>query len=198
MPETAGPPAPQTFINTEMETDMSASASRTTLPRPAAELRRWYLLVNGNQHRADLCPQTAGFQHDFMLMEALVPQVRVLAMLMAAERLQASDSARTPDILTEEADWFAARILVFGVRVFHLDISLIPMLKTANRRAHAFATRHGLPFTPAQMRMSLHAGRPPHMLIMETADPLSADEGMLANSLAFSRRLHMLHPLLAA
>lgn len=176
---------------------MTATA---TLPRPAAatELRRWYLLANGNQHRQDLCPQTAGFQQDFMLMEALIPQVRTLAMLMAAERLQAEHPHRTPDIITEEADWFAARILVFGVRVFHLDITLIPMLQTANRRARALAARHGLPFTPAQMRMSLHAGRPPHMLIMETADPGSADEGMVANSLALSRSLRARHPLLAA
>lgn len=166
------------------------TATLPALPRPAAatELRRWHLLVNGNQHRTDLCPPRVGFQHDFMLMEALIPQVRTLALLMAAERLQTTAAARTPDVITEEADWFAARILVFGVRVFHLDITLIPMLQTANRRARDFARRHGLPFTPAQMRMSLHAGRPPQMLIMETENPGGTDEGMINNSLAFRRR----------
>lgn len=177
---------------------MSAPLICSNLPRPAAtELRRWYLLVNGNQHRADLCPPAPGFRHDFMLMEALIPQVRLLAMLLAAERLQAAAPGRTPAALTEEADWFAARILVFGVRVFHLDITLIPMLQAANCRARAFARRHNLPFTAAQMRMSLHAGRPAHMLIMETADPGGRDEGLVANSIACRRRLCTLHPLLA-
>lgn len=163
------------------------------------QLCRWYMVADGNQHRPDLCPRQPGFQQAFMLSEALLPQIRTVACLLASERQAFAPGQHTPDILTEEADWFAARILVLGVRVFHLDITLIPMLKLANRRAQAFARRHNLPFTPAQMRMSLHAGRPQPMLIAETADPGLEDAGMVANSLALRRLISQRgHPLLQA
>ena len=92
-------------------------------------------------------------------------------------------------MFTEEADWFATRILVLGVRVFHLDITLIPMLQTANRRAAEYARKHGLPFTPTQMRMSLHASRPNRGLILGNACFADADLGIIGNSLQLSHSL---------
>lgn len=169
---------------------MPALQSATHAPQPARELHRWYMVVDGNRHRSDLCTTQPAFAKPFMLSEALIPQVRLVAMLIAAERVDFSRA--TPDILSDEADWFAARILVLGVRVFHLDITLMPMLKLANKRAAAFARKHGLPFEPAQMRMSLHAGRPNHMLIMETDETVEQDCGMIHNSLHLSRRLNAL------
>lgn len=161
-----------------------------------AKLHCWYMVVDGNQHRPDLCRLRPGFDKPFMLSEALIVQVRSVACLIAAERLRFADE-RTPDIITTEADWFAARIVVLGVRVFHLDVTLIPMLKTANQRAKAFAQKHGLPFVPAQMRMSLHAGRPDEMLVMET-DPLQQqDLGMIHNSIALCRTIHAEQPKLS-
>lgn len=90
--------------------------------------------------------------------------------------------------MTEEADWFAARIIVLGARRFHLDITLLPMLQTANRRAEAFARSRNLPFTAAEMRMSLHAGRPANLLIVETEHTID-NMGIVANSLKLAKQL---------
>ena len=103
-----------------------------------APLHRSHLIVDGNSHRTDLCrhPLPAGKQAA-LISEALLPQIRTTATLIAAMRHDFSQAS--PDVFTEEADWFAARIIVLGVRRFHLDITLAPMLHTANRRAQAFA-----------------------------------------------------------
>lgn len=155
-------------------------------PQTRTELQRWYLAVDGNQHRADL--QTAApAGKAFMLSEAMLPQIRAVACLIAASRH--GFDGRSPAVFTEEADWFAARILVLGVRVFHLDVTLIPMLKTANRRAAEFARSRNLPFTPAQMRMSLHAARPHGGLIVENACFAEQDLGMTGNTQAVAERL---------
>ncbi len=155
-------------------------------------LRRWYMVVDGNGHQTGLCPSQLGFQRSPMLSEALLPQIRALACLMAAGRHDFDQAS--PAQFTEEADWFAARILVLGVRVFHLDVSLLPMLKLANQRAQQFALSHGLAFVPAQMQMSLHAGRPANLLIIETASGCgsSDDLGMVGNTLAVRAGLNPL------
>ncbi len=152
--------------------------------RPAAELNRIHLLTDGNSHRPELCPAQIGFSKPHLASEALIPQIRTVAMLIAAARHDFS--SLSPETFTEEADWFAARIIVLNARLFHLDITLKPMLAVANRRAEAFARRHGLPFVPAQMRMSLHAGRPANLLIVETACHLSEADNLLGNSRALA------------
>ena len=154
------------------------------------QLQRWHLAVDGNQHRTDL-QTTAPANQAFMLSEAMLPQIRTVACLIAAQRYRFDE--RSPAVFTEEADWFAARILVLDVRVFHLDVTLIPMLQTANRRAAEFARTRQLPFTPAQMRMSLHAARPYGGLILENTCFAEQDLGMAANTLALA---NMLKPIL--
>ena len=149
-----------------------------------APLRRWYMVVDGNAHQDHLCTGSVGEPAADMICEALLPQIRAVACLIAAAR---HDFDRvSPAQFTEEADWFAARIVVLGVRVFHLDVSLLPMLKLANQRAQQFALQHGLAWVPAKMQMSLHAGRPANLLIIETeADGgPSHDLGMVGNTLA--------------
>lgn len=153
---------------------------------PAQQLQRWYMIVDGNQHHQLSQLRQTEINQEFMLSEALIPQLRLIAMLISAQRLNFQQP--TPAIISDEADWFAARILVMGVRVFHLDITLIPMLKTANVRARAFANQHNLPFTPAQMRMSLHAGRPERLLIIETATQIEQNQNLVNNSLNFAKQ----------
>ncbi|TFV01049.1 hypothetical protein E4T85_21540, partial [Bacillus stratosphericus] len=146
-----------------------------------------HLVVDGNGHRNDLCaaplPETEGIQ----VSEALLPQIRTVAALIAAMRYDFD--SRSPAVFTEEADWFAARILVLGVRRFHLDVTLMPMLKSANRRAAAFAACRKLPFVPAEIRMSLHAGRPANLLIAETECSMHDCGNIVANSLALKKQL---------
>lgn len=169
---------------------MKTAALHNTAQTESAALNRCHLIVDGNIHRSDLCRagllQTGGVQ----VSEALLPQIRTVAALIAAMRHDFD--SRSPAVFTEEADWFAARIIVLGVRRFHLDVSLTPMLKLANRRAAAFAARHKLPFVPAGIRMSLHSGRPANLLIAETELGLSDCGGIVANSLALKSRLPVL------
>lgn len=149
-------------------------------------LQSWYLAVDGNEHRQDLQAEipTTG---EFLLCEAMLPQVRMMACWIAAERHDFSE--RSPKTFTEEADWFAARILVLGARVFHLDVTLIPMLDIANSRAKAFAQKHGLAFAPARIQMSLHAARPHGGLMIENECLAEQDLGMVGNSIWLKAQL---------
>ena len=96
------------------------------------------------------------------------------------------------EFATEEADWFAARMLVLNVSAFHLDVSLLPMLQVANERAQAFAKAHGLVFEAAKIKMSLHANRANNMLLVDVAaNTLALDGGLLANSLALRAQVSL-------
>ena len=129
-------------------------------------LRTWYLVCDSS-HQVNALEED--FNDKLSVSESLLPQIRLVATLIAAARHDFADNAVSPAQFTEEADWFAARILVLKIAFFHLDVSLHEMLRTANARAQAFANKHQLAFEPAQAKLSLHAGRPQSMLIMETA-----------------------------
>ena len=95
-------------------------------------LNRCCLVVDGNGHRPDLINDSLPENFGALAAEAMLPQIRTTALMIAASR---HDFSRpSPSIFTDEADWFAARILVLQARIFHLDISLRFMLETANRR----------------------------------------------------------------
>ena len=145
------------------------------------------MVVDSNSHHSILNMHTLPDSPDSLISEALIPQVRTIATLIAAERHDFNQSS--PSVFTDEADFFAARILVLGVRRFHLDITLLPMLKTANQRAQTFAKHHHLPFSPAEMHMSLHARRPDKLLIMETEHEVKPQGNIVADSLAFAAKL---------
>lgn len=151
-------------------------------------LRAFCLIADGNGHRVDLMATAPEVSHADLVSEALLPQIRTVAMLIAAERHDFG--CRSPQWFSEEADWFAARILVLNARIFHLDIGLNAMLQTANRRARAFAQRHGLPFVPAKIRAGIYTGRPAAMLLCECALPDVPDADWLRNSKALGKVLH--------
>ncbi len=157
----------------------------------AVKPRRWYMAVDGNAHQKTLCPVPLGLSEDALISEAMLPSIRTIACLIAAMRHDFSQ--KSPDVFTQEADWFAARILVLKVEVFYLDVTLKPMLALANERAELFAKQHGLAFNPAKMHMSLHSGRPHNVLIIETDLGLDLpDLGMVKNSQALQKRLPIL------
>lgn len=147
------------------------------------------LVVDGNSHATQLFNPTAP-EHGLLVSEALLPLIRTVAMMMASLRLDFT--GRMQEQITDEADWFAARLLVLDVKHFHLDVSLLPMLQTANARAQEFAELHGLPFQAAGMKMSLHAGRANNVLLMDLpADTLAQNMGLLANSLALKHKISL-------
>lgn len=121
---------------------------RQTRPAAATEILHRYCLLSDEALGAALPPQSG-----HAAAEALLPQIRAAAMLIAAERHDFS--GRSPQTFADEADWFAARILVLRVRAFHIGIGRRSVLAAANRRAAAFAERRGLPFVPATAVLSL-------------------------------------------
>ncbi|MCF7530010.1 hypothetical protein ACOR62_06915 [Neisseria lisongii] len=152
-------------------------------------LHKIHLLTDGNAHAFGNSQTPSRVSHA-LISEAMLPQIRTVATLIAAAR---HDFCQTsPDIFTEEADFFAARILVLGVRRFHLDITLTPMLKTANRRAQAFAKAHNLSFQAAEIHMSLHNRRPADLLIIETEQPAQTCGNIITDSLNLARSLPQL------
>lgn len=167
---------------------MKAATTTFTQTTP---LHRCRMIVDGNIHRSDLCDGTLPDVSEKLISEAMLPNIRTVATLIAAERHHFNQAS--PAVFTEEADFFAARILVLGVRRFHLDITLTPMLKTANQRAQAFALKHNLPFTPADMQMALHPNRPANLLIIETEHEMESQGNLIANTLAFAAKLPRLH-----
>ena len=158
------------------------TAQLTTHPILNAEKRTvCHLVVDGNAHRLELLSTSLPENKHPLFSEAMLPQIRTLAMMIAAQRHDFEQPS--PAVFTEEADWFAARILVLQARAFHLEGSLKGMLETANQRAEAFARRHQLPFTPAEIRFGLHTGRPQNLLIIESAlNVPQQDNGICGNS----------------
>lgn len=127
---------------------------------------------------------------DTLISESMIPQIRTVAALIAAERHDFSRSS--PAEFTDAADFFAARILVLGVRRFHLDVSLLQILKTANKRARRFAEKHRLFFVPAEAKLSLNKHKNCRLLTIETEHEVENKGNPVANSLAFVRKLHTL------
>ena len=125
-----------------------------------------------------------------LISESMIPQVRTVATMIAAERHDFSSTS--PAEFTDAADFFAARILVLGVRCFHLDVSLSQVLKTANNRARRFAEKHHLFFTPAQAELSLNKCKNSHLLTVETEIKAENKGSLVANSIEFARRLKLL------
>lgn len=152
-------------------------------------LRKCCLITNGNSHRPDLCGTQLTFHHDDLIMEAMLPEIRTIAMLIAHERHDFSQNS--PAVFTEEADWFAARILVLNVRAFHLEVNLHPMLKIANQRAQNFAERHDLPFQAARIHAGLHTHRPANMLLMECELNDCTNSDLFSNTQAIRTQIHL-------
>ena len=148
---------------------MKAALNRPTENQNPAQssqaLRNCCLITDGNAHRNPSQAAGEGLDETDVLHEAMLPEIRTVAILIAAMRHDFS--RHSPSEFTDEADWFAARIIVLQARKFYLDISMSFMLQTANERARQFASRHRLPFQAASICPSLHCKRPEHILQME-------------------------------
>lgn len=130
----------------------TATKNRPVSRRPAPALTRLVLLADGNAHSPAATPIDVSALPQDCASEALLPTIRTTAMMMAAARRHPHHSS--PAQFSDEADWFAARLLVLHVRVFHLPARFQSLIATANQRAEAFARRHGLPFCPARLHIS--------------------------------------------
>ncbi|MDO5357322.1 MAG: hypothetical protein Q4E77_07495 [Conchiformibius sp.] len=118
------------------------------------QLRRLCLIADGNAHQTALPDHRS--EHADRVSEAMLPEIRAVALLIAAERRQLS--RHSPSHFSDDADWLAARIIVLNIRTLHLPDNQQFMLDTANSRARAFARRFSLPFRPAK-RQNAHTSR---------------------------------------
>lgn len=103
------------------------------------------MVVDSNSHHSMLNMHTLPDSPDSLISEALIPQVRTIATLIAAERHDFNQSS--PSVFTDEADFFAARILVLGVRV---SIWILPCCPCSNRQQ----TRRSFRQTPSHALLS--------------------------------------------
>lgn len=159
---------------------MNAIAKIKQNEQAVSNLRQICLITDGNQHRDDLVQNELTFTHHDLISEAMLPEIRTIATLIASQRHDFRQLS--PTQFTEEADWFAARIIVLQARTFQLDLSLKPMLDLANQRAYTFAQTHQLSFHAAKIHPSLHAKRPVNMLLMQCALSGEANNNLLENS----------------
>jgi hypothetical protein len=81
------------------------------------------------------------------VLEALLPTVRAMAMLLAARRMDWNGAA--PAQLADEADWMAARILALQLAEVNVTLESLPLVETANRRLADFAAALGFAHVPA-------------------------------------------------
>ncbi|MBR7002664.1 MAG: hypothetical protein IKI11_08405 [Neisseriaceae bacterium] len=117
---------------------------------PQAALQRKLLLLNGNAHAP--IPVTPIVEN--VLSEASLPEIRMTACLIAAQRW--TDDTHSPDTFTDTADWFAARILVLNIQRLEIAPHDFKTIKTAILRAKTFATQHKRPFRQPEIRIILH------------------------------------------
>lgn len=161
---------------------MNTSLKQTVSAQSAVELHSFNIIIDENG--APVLPES---NSEALISEAMIPQVRTVATLIAAERHDFKQSS--PDHFTDAADFFAARILVLGVRRFHLDVSMNHILTTANRRAQQFAAKHHLFFAPAQAQFSLNKHKNTRLLTVETEHEIRNQGNPVANSIEFAKKL---------
>lgn len=177
-------------IRAEMALLENAGGRRNPERKDGKELKQWLLVVDGNGHRPDLVKNVIEFNGRGKILESMIPAIRTVACMIALERVELGLDNESPAVFTDESDWFAARILVLGMRVCHIDVSLFPMLKEANRKAFLFAQKHGLEFEECRGDMSLHANRPENLLIVETElEHPHTDLGLVGNSRFVNERV---------
>lgn len=77
-----------------------------------------------------------------VFVESLIPGVRTLAMLFAARRRR--DDPLSPTHFTDEADWMAARILMFGITRLVVSTRQLPIFDSARRRLQDVSDASGV------------------------------------------------------
>lgn len=104
---------------------------QSALPLPEGEVLHTLCLLCGDHPGQPSA-------HGLPLLEGLLPDIRLLAVLSASRR-QRFDGSCTPAQLSDEADWLAARILVLGAEYVQLTPAQLPLLTQANLRLRELA-----------------------------------------------------------
>jgi len=175
------------------EVSDSLSIARASLSLPSARPLCALALLTDVEHEAPGTPQLPPAEAlelaPLRLSEALLPDVRLLAMLSATLRANL-EAAPTPVRLTDAADWLAARIAVLGLTHVLVTPAQLPELDEANRRLQALAQRFGLSVSSASPVL-LPAALPIEIGVLRgwcAAEP--AASGHASGLVDASRRVH--------
>nr|WP_199067702.1 hypothetical protein [Chromobacterium sp. ASV5] len=145
-------------------------------------------LANAVAPQAEHVPtllQTAARQG--CLLESLLPDIRALALLLAARRQGAGP---TPSRLADAADWLAARILLLDLSHVAVHLADFNLLDEANRRIAAWSEELARPLKPALpvlLTRAPAADRGWWLQGWSRQAPPSVSGGDLASALAASR-----------
>ncbi|TDR78483.1 hypothetical protein [Paludibacterium purpuratum] len=85
---------------------------------------------------AQVAPQIARLRQTeagHVVMESALPEIRCLAMLLAAGRLD-EHCPRSPNHFADDADWLAARAFLLGVTHVEVTLGQLAVLEQANQR----------------------------------------------------------------
>jgi len=130
----------------------SLSIARASLSLPDARPLCALALVTDVEHAVPgtpVPPEAEALElAPLRLSEALLPDIRLLAMLSATLRANL-ETEPSPARLTDAADWLAARIAVLGLTHVLVSPEQLPTLDEANRRLALLAERFALSVAPA-------------------------------------------------
>ncbi|MCW3480669.1 hypothetical protein OL229_14070 [Neisseriaceae bacterium JH1-16] len=130
----------------------SLSIARASLSLPDAQPLCALALVTDVEHAtpgSPLPPPAEALElAPLRLSEALLPDIRLLAMLSVTLRANL-ETRPSPARLSDAADWLAARIAVLGLSHVLVSPAQLPTLDEANRRLAVLAERFGLSVSPA-------------------------------------------------
>ncbi|OQS37271.1 hypothetical protein [Chromobacterium haemolyticum] len=118
------------------------------------------VLTDGERYANHPAPDAAWMaaaRRDGGVLESRLPQLRAMAMLLAAQRWR-ERSGETSARLADAADWLAARILLLGLSHVLVTAESFSLLDLANRRCRAWSEQTGQPFAPALPILVADAG----------------------------------------
>lgn len=125
--------------------------------------------------------------------EALLPDIRLLAIFSAAQRCEFIKGKNFPTRLTDEADWMAARCIVLGASYLQMTQEQLPLLTVINQRIQLLSRRAmtALPNVSAMIMPSIVPDTQSviHIWTKEDANLLTVVEGNGVEIVALSRQM---------
>jgi len=129
-----------------------------------------------------------------LVMESALPEIRCVAMLLAASRWR-GEASDTCARLTDSADWLAARIQVLALSHVELALEQLPLLDLANQRLRRLSALTGHPLHGAQPLLCLNRAPRDAALIMRawSREPMDglmchADDGRVPQTRILQQR----------
>lgn len=140
--------------------------------------------VEVNAFVQSFCPQKGRL----LLIESLLPEIRLIAIFLAAQRIGAARKMPVVKQWTDAADWLAARILFLELSHVILTEETLPLLNQANRRLARLSTIIDMPVPLAEpllrmRRVVIDGEKRQHMLPCVSRLTIAVDQYDIASVL---------------